>query len=460
MKLNNNFLWGASISAHQTEGAFNEDGKSLSVQDTRPRSNKDIADFRVAVDHYHKYREDIDLLSDLGIKALRFSIPWTRIIPDGVGDTNKLGIDHYHKVIDYLLEKNIVPIVTTYHFDLPDKLQKNGGWTNRNTVDAYEKYVEILFREYGSKVKNWLTINEPNIMLLADKKILGFSYTHKDRYGSFYNLMIAEKKAIKLCHEIVEGGKIGPVPNISYVYPATSDPKDIRAAMYFNSIRNWAYLDFSVKGRINPILKSYLEKTGINMEIKEQDKELVKNNLPDFLGINYYTSATVEFPKENQNRMSGITDQQSEDVYEKGFFKGITNTFLSKNEFNWTVDPLGLQTTLEMINDRYDLPIMITENGLGAYDELTDDKKIHDEYRIKYLSEHIKSVENAKANGVNMIGYLPWSAIDLISVHEGIKKRYGFIYVDRTESNLKELNRYPKDSFYWYQNLIRRNGEF
>ncbi|NVY96408.1 glycoside hydrolase family 1 protein [Lactobacillus sp. DCY120] len=453
-----NFLWGASLSAHQTEGAVNEDGKSPSVQDTRPRSNSQIADFTVASDHYHRYREDIKLLAQMGAKALRISLPWTRIIPDGVSEVNQKAVAHYRNVFQTMQEYQIQPLVTTYHFDLPQVLQDQGGWTNRATVDAYENYVRVLFQEFGDQVSHWLTINEPNIMLLADQKILGFHYTHQERYQAFYNLMIAEKKAFQACHQLVPGGQIGPVPNISYVYPGSCRPQDIRAAATFNAVRNWGYLDFSVRGLINPLLQAYLRKTGVDLQILPEDQELVTHNFPDFLGINYYTSVTVEYPQAGQDRQNGISDQQSEDVYEKDFYKGLTNPYLEKNDFNWTVDPLGLQTTLELINDRYHRPIYITENGLGAYDELTPDHKIHDQYRIDYLQSHLESIQEAMVNGVDVQGYLPWSAIDLVSVHEGMKKRYGLIYVDRTEEDLKTLNRYPKDSYYWYQGVIE-HGE-
>ncbi|BDR58712.1 glycoside hydrolase family 1 protein [Xylocopilactobacillus apicola] len=455
--LPNNFIWGASISAHQTEGAFDEDGKSLSVQDVRPRE-LDIADFKVAADHYHRYDEDISLLAQAGIKAMRISIPWTRIIPNGTGSVNQTAIEHYHQVFKTMHENQIEPFVTTYHFDLPESLQKQGGWLNEKTVQAYEQYVRVLFNEFGNEVSYWLTINEPNVMLLADRKILGFTYSHTERYQAFYNLMIAEKIAFKLCHEICPQGKIGPVPNISEVYPGSARPKDIRAAGYFNAVRNWSYLDFSVRGIINPIFQSYLHQTGIEMLIKPEDTELVTSNFPDFLGMNYYTTVTVEMTKKGQDRTNGISDQQSEDVYEDGFYKGLTNPFLQKNEFNWTVDPLGLETTLETVNDRYHLPIYITENGLGAYDELTSDHQVHDDYRISYLKDHLTSIENAVNSGVDVRGYLPWSAIDLVSVHEGMKKRYGLIYVDRTEDDLKNLARYPKDSYFWYQNVIKNNG--
>lgn len=452
------FLWGASTSAHQTEGAYNLDGKGLSVQDTRPRDNKDICDFTQAVDFYHHYEEDILLLKEMGIKVFRFSIAWTRIYPDGTGALNPIGIEHYHKVIDTCIKHGIEPLITLYHFDLPQTLEDKGGWLNRETIFAFENYAKTLFTEYGTKVKYWLTINEPNIMLLVDKKILGRAYDTKQRYQMFHHLMLAEKLAMKACHEIIQGSMIGPVPNISIVYPATSKPEDNQASMVFNAVRNWMYLDFSCKGKYNPIAWNYLREKDALPTIFPEDEEIMKSSYPDFVSVNYYSSVTVEFPEDNVDRMDGISDQQSEDIMEKGFFKGFTNPYLKKNEFNWTIDPLGLQTTLEHVNDRYGLPIIITENGLGAYDTL-ENGEIHDSYRIAYLKEHIEACYKAIENGVDLIGYSPWSAIDLVSVHEGIAKRYGFIYVDRDELDPREMKRYKKDSYYWYKKLIETQGE-
>lgn len=452
------FLWGASLSAHQSEGAYDADGKGLSVQDTRPRDKHDICDFKVASDHYHHYKEDIALLAEMGLKVFRFSIAWTRIFPEGTGKVNQAGVDHYSDVIDTCLQHGIQPIITLYHFDLPQALEDLGGWSSLATVAAYEQYCRFVFKEYGERVKYWLTINEPNIMLLVDKKILGKEIPLKEKYQQFHHLMIAEKLAIKACHELIAGGKIGPTPNISIVYPATSKPKDNQAALYFNSIRNWLYLDFSVKGIYNPVAKDYLMRKGVMPEVSEADEALMKEHIPDFVAVNYYSSVTVEFPENADDMMNGISDQQSEDIMERGFYKGYTNPFLEKNEFNWTIDPLGLQTTLQHIDDRYQIPMIITENGLGAYDVLTDDGQIHDAYRIDYLQKHLQACKDAIAAGVKLIGYSPWSAIDLVSVHEGISKRYGFIYIDRDEQDVKQLKRYRKDSFYWYQQVISTNG--
>ncbi|HIY56836.1 MAG TPA: glycoside hydrolase family 1 protein [Candidatus Tetragenococcus pullicola] len=452
-----NFLWGASISAHQTEGAYSSDGKGLSVQDTRSRKNHDIADFTVAVDHYHRYKEDIALLEELGVKIFRFSIAWTRIFPEGQGKINQAGITHYNDVINECLKHGIEPMITLNHFDLPQALEEKGGWTSRSTVDAFSNYVQTVFKAYGDRVKKWLTINEPNIMLLVDKKILGKSLSLQEKYQQFHHLMIAEKKAFKLCHEIVADGKIGPVPNISLVYPATSKPVDNEASLYFNSVRNWAYLDFSCFGRYNTVFKDYLNRQGVKITVDKEDEALMTNHFPDFIAMNFYTTITVEKPMSKKGLADGISDQQSEDIMEWGFYKGYTNPNLQKNEFNWTIDPLGLKTTLQTLYDRYHLPIIITENGLGAKDNLQADGAVHDSYRIDYLKQHITACLEAIQAGVDLFGYSPWSAIDLISVHEGISKRYGFIYVDRDEKNEKQLKRYKKDSFYWYQQLISTN---
>lgn len=456
-KFPTDFLWGASISAHQTEGAYLADGKGLSVQDTRPRDNNEIADFTVAVDHYHHYKEDIALLAELGIKVFRFSIAWSRIYPEGRGSVNQKGLDHYSAVIDELLKQGIQPFITLNHFDLPQALEDQGGWTNRSTVEAFEIYAKTLFNAYGDRVTHWLTINEPNIMLLVDRKILGKTIPLPEKYQQFHHLMIAEKLAFKHCHELIPNGKIGPVPNISLVYAATSKPEDNQAALYFNSVRNWAYLDFACFGRYNTVFQDYLNQNGVKIAVLPEDQALMTSTFPDFIAMNFYTTVTVEQPAMDGDMTNGISDQQSEDIMERGFYKGFTNPYLKKNAFNWTIDPLGLKTTLQTLYDRYHLPILITENGLGAEDHLEENGAVHDPYRIDYLQQHIQQCLAAIDSGVELIGYSPWSAIDLISVHEGIKKRYGFIYVDRNDADEKEQKRVKKDSFYWYQKLIE-NG--
>lgn len=457
-KFPENFLWGASSSAHQIEGAYQEDGKGLSVQDTRERHNLNICDFKVASDHYHHYKEDIKLLSELGLKVYRFSISWTRIYPNGTGEINQKGVDFYNRLINEIIKNKIQPLVTIYHFDLPQALEDEGGWSNRATIKAYENYAKTLFSLFGDRVKHWVTINEPNIMLLVDKKVLGKKIPITEKYQQNHHMMIAEKKAFRACHEIVVHGKIGPVPNISVVYAATAKPKDVLAAHYFNSLRNWLNLDIACLGRYNTTAWGYFKEKGIEPIITAEDKNLIESEKPDFIAFNYYTSATIEFPDENTDGTDGISDQQSEDILDKGFFKGFTNPYLQKNQFGWTIDPLGLRTTLQELYDRYHLPLIITENGLGAYDQVEADQSVNDPYRISYLRDHLEQCLHAIKAGVDLRGYSPWSAIDLVSVHEGIRKRYGFIYVDRDETELKDLARIRKQSFYWYQKLIQTNG--
>ncbi len=452
------FLWGASCSAHQTEGAWDVDGKGLSVQDTRPRDNHEIADFTTAVGFYDRYREDIALLAEMGAKVFRFSIAWTRILPDGTGEVNEAGLRHYDDVINACLEHGIEPMITLYHFDLPQALEDRGGWDSRETIEAFAEYARIVFERYGDRVQRWLTINEPNIMLLVDKKILGRAIPLERKYQQFHHLMIAEKHAFALCHELVPGGQIGPVPNISIVYPASAKPKDYRASLYFNAIRQWAYLDFACRGTYNPLLLDYLAKKGVSVDVTDADRELMAAHRPDFIAMNYYTSVTVEYPENAADMTDGISDQQSEDIMDAGFYKGFTNPYLSKTQFAWTIDPDGMLTTLLAIEDRYATPIIITENGIGAYDTLTPEGTVEDDYRIDYYRKHLTMCHRAIEAGVQLVGYSPWSAMDLISVHEGIKKRYGFIFVDRDEENEKELARYRKKSFHWYQRVISENG--
>ena len=279
----------------------------------------------------------------------------------------------------------------------------------------------------------------------------------KEIYQQNHHQLVAQAKAMALCHEMLPGAKIGPAPNIGLVYPASCKPEDILAAQNYNAIRNWLYLDMAVYGVYNNLVWAYLEEHDACPEFGEGDEEALKNGHPDFIGFNYYTTSTAE-KSDGTEEIDPGADQQS-DRGEAGVYKGYHNPYLVKTEFGWEIDPVGFRNTMREMYSRYHLPMLVTENGLGAYDTLTDDGKIHDPYRIKYLQEHIKQIQLAITDGVEMMGYNPWSAIDLISTHEGMKKRYGFIYVDRDEFDLKTLKRYRKDSFYWYKKVIKTNGE-
>ncbi|QWG34128.1 glycoside hydrolase family 1 protein [Bacillus mycoides] len=450
------FLWGASTSAYQVEGAYNEDGKGLSVQDVKVIP-EGTSDFTVCSDHYHHFKEDVKLFSELGLKVYRFSIAWTRILPNGTGEVNEKGITFYSNLIDELLKHDIVPLITMYHFDLPYELEKKGGWSNRATIDAFVKYCEILFDRFGDRVKNWLTINEQNMMILHGQAVGTSIVSQKELYQQNHHMLLAEAKVTNLCHEMIHDAKIGPAPNISYVYPKTCKPNDIIAAQNCNAIRNWLYLDMAVYGRYNNIAWNFMKSKNIEPVILEGDMEILSSSKPDYIAFNYYSSITVSEYDENFV-IDEAADQQIE-VGEEGFFMGDDNEHLELTDFGWEIDPIGFRVTLREVNDRYNLPIIVTENGIGAYDKVDEDGSVQDHYRIDYLKKHIEQMELAIADGVDVIGYCPWAAIDLISTHQGFRKRYGFIYINRDEDDLKDLKRIKKQSFYWYKEVISSNGK-
>lgn len=454
------FLWGGSTSAYQVEGAADEDGKGLSVQDVK-EVPAETSDFKVSVDHYHHFREDIALMAEMGFKTYRFSIAWTRIIPDGDGEVNPLGVQHYSEVIDECLKYGIEPLITMFHFDMPYELEKKGGWNNRKTIDAFVKYAKVLFENYGERVKYWLTINEQNMMILHGAAIGtgimdGCDNIEKSLYQQNHNMLLAQAKAMTLLHEMVPGAKIGPAPNIVSTYPKTCNPKDVIAAQNHAAIRNWLYLDIAVFGRYNTIAWNFLEKKNITPEILDGDMEILKAAHPDFIAFNYYSTATVS--DGNVEIEKNPTADQQISVGEPGFFNGDRNPYLGKTEYGWEMDPEGFRITLREVYDRYNLPIIITENGLGAKDTLDENGNINDDYRIDYLAKHIEQARLAVDDGVDLLGYCPWSAIDLISTHQGFEKRYGFIFVNRDENDLKDLRRIRKKSFFWYKKVIESNG--
>jgi len=420
-----------------------------------------VTDFKVTSDHYHHYQEDIALLAEMGFKAYRFSIAWTRIYPDGDGELNLKGIEFYNNLINELRAHNIEPIVTMYHFDLPYALQQRGGWGNRETISAFERYSKTLFEHFGDRVNYWLTINEQNMMILHGDAIgtmdKNLENPWKDLYQQNHHMLLAQAKAMQLCHQMLPQAKIGPAPNISAVYPASSKPEDVLAANNYTAIRNWLYLDMAVHGRYNNVAWSYFEEKGYTPEIQEGDMALLAAAKPDFIAFNYYNSQTVAHSSGEGEERNHTGDQQIT-VGDPGVYKGHTNENLQKNQFGWEIDPVGFRTTLREIYDRYHLPVIITENGLGAFDELEAGDVVNDPYRIEYLRNHIEQVQLAISDGVEVFGYCPWSAIDLVSTHQGCRKRYGFVYVNRDEFDLMDMRRIRKQSFYWYQGVIATNG--
>ena len=443
------FLWSASTSAYQVEGAWDLDGKGPSTQDVlTPPEN--TTDFKVTSDHYHHMEEDVRLFAEMGLKAYRFSIAWSRVIPEGRGEVNPKGIEFYNRLINELLKYNIEPIVTMFHFDLPLALAEEGGWTNRSIIEDFKNFSKVLFENYG-------TINEQNMMILHGN-LLGTSTTNglQEIYQQNHHMLLSQAEAMILCHKMLPNAKIGPAPNIANVYPATSKPEDSLAAENWTAIRNWLYLDAACKGIYNPTAWSYLEERNALPNIEAGDMETLKAAKPDFIAFNYYNSMTVSASDPHASVKTDKVDQQKV-ISEPGVYQGEYNSNLAETPFGWAIDPVGFRITMRQIYDRYQLPLIVTENGIGLYENLDENGEINDDVRIQFYQDHIKEIQLAITDGVEVFGYSPWSAIDLVSTHEGFRKRYGFIYVNREDFDLLDMKRIPKKSFYWYQELIREN---
>lgn len=463
-----NFLWGAATSAYQVEGAALMDGKKESMQDINNQGGQ-FADASVTSDHYHRMKEDVALMKELGMNCYRFSIAWARVLPDGVGEVNQKGLQFYHDLIDELLANGIEPIPTLYHYDMPMALvEKYDGWVDRQSIFDFAEFAELIFKEFGHKVKKWISINEQSIIVQywTKKNYVPEKYLNdaRMRYQINHHMHLADKLATKLCHELVEGGTIGPALGYDPIYPLTSKPEDARAAMNAQDLRNQYFLDMYLKGFYTESAFRYLKEHDMQPLFHEEDEKICQSAMSDFIAINYYSSMCAKAPKKDATRqyqgvnISGVKGQFSGEEIQPDFYEMVKNPNLDTTDWDWTIDPTGLEYTLRDIATRYNVPLMITENGMGAYDTLEEDGRIHDHYRIDYLQKHVIAMKNAIDNGVELSAYCPWSYIDLLSTSNGYKKRYGFVYVNRTDEDEKDLNRYKKDSFYWYQQVIATNG--
>ena len=461
-----NFLWGGSSSAFQIEGAWNEDGKGMTVADFNSFKKSEIqADSKVASDFYHNYKEDIALMQELGMKVYRFSFAWARIIPDGDGEINEKGLKFYHDVVDELLKNDIVPFVTLYHFDLPFALvEKYNGWESRETVYAFERYAKICFESFKDKVKFWQPHNEQNLMIRVDERMNMYDIDEekadKMRFQMDYNMCLAHALAVNACHEIINDGKIGAAISSTMTYPKTNKPLDIWAAKMNDNFKTDYMVHMHCYGEYPGYYNRFLEERRIELKVEKEDKEILKKAKMDFLALNYYRTLCAEYYSCENEKETGRREigPNAVDFHQKGYFKIIQNENLKASEYGAQIDPMGLRLALNGYYERYGLPMIITENGLGAHDVL-ENGKIHDEYRIEYIREHIKACALAMEDGVELFGYSPWSVIDLLSSHQGFKKRYGFIYVDRDDFDLKQLKRIKKDSYYWYKEVIKSNGK-
>ena len=458
------FMWGASSSAFQIEGAWDEDGKGMSVADFNSFKKSEIqADSKVASDFYHHWKEDIQLMKELGLKSYSFSLSWARIIPSGDGEINQAGIDFYNQVIDYLIESGITPFVTLYHFDLPYALvEKYNGWESRACAFAFERYAKVCFEHFGDRVKYWQPHNEQNLMMRVKERMNIYETdpykVEKMRAQMDYHMCLAHALATRACHEMVEGGKIGPSVSSTVTYPYSNKPEDVWAARLNDDFKTNYLLDMHYYGEYPAYYMNYLKALDIVPDMPEEDRAILKDAKMDFIAFNYYrTLCARHLEVTNENPLGTRVNEIDYDLY--GYFKIEKNPNLQSTEYGAQIDPVGLRIGLNHYYSRYHLPLIITENGLGTADTLTEDGKVHDDYRINYLRDHIKACQKGIEDGVELMGYCPWSVIDLLSSHQGFKKRYGFVYINREDHDLKDLRRIKKDSYFWYQEVIRSNGE-
>ncbi|MBS4456016.1 glycoside hydrolase family 1 protein [Tuanshanicoccus lijuaniae] len=455
MKNKKEFYWGASTSAFQVEGGFGQGGKGIATTDVRivPEG---IADNRVASDHFTHWKEDIKLMADLGLNLYRFSFNWTRIMGDGK-TINQSGIDFYNNIINECLKYEITPFPTLYHFEMPQHLVDiYGGWKSRKCIDDFENYARVCFEAFGDRVKMWGTINEQMIAVAA-KDLNGNHNASdnqgmKDMYQMSYHMSLAEKKAIKLFRTLVPDGRIGPVCSMQVVYAETSSSDDVQAAKDAQDFLQNCFLDMSVYGRYPKAYTHYLEKKGWLPDTEVVDKDLLTKYSPDLIGVNYYCSTCIRARKTTDN-VSNLPP-----FYRNELFMLGNNQYLEKTKWmEFGIDPKGLYTGMREVYERYHLPMIVTENGL-AYSDVLEDKQINDDYRIDYLKKHIEQCEKFVKTGYPLLGYSTWSFLDLVSSHQGFGKRYGLVYVNRTDTDIKDCARIPKKSYYWYQEKIKNSN--
>lgn len=486
MSFKNGFLWGGAIAANQAEGAWNVDGRGPAMTDVttggsvkehryvtyidkdgkpgkvRAHGGKipEGAKYAVledhlypnhdAIDFYHRYKEDIALFAEMGFKLFRMSVSWSRIYPNGDETTpNQKGIEFYRNVFKECRKYGIEPLVSIWHFDTPLYLEENyGGWLNRDLIDFYERFARTCFVEFKGLVKYWLTFNEINntVMMLDLFGGAGKDEDYQEAYQHLHHQYVASARAVKAGHEVDPNNMIGCMICGITFYPATCDPKDIIKNRHMWEQSIFYSGDVQCKGKYPTYAKRLWDAHNVKLNITEADLKDLAEGTVDMYTFSYYMSTIV-------------TTHEVKDSVSGNFSAGARNEYLEYSDWGWALDPVGLRYYLEMIYDRYELPLMVVENGLGAFDTVEEDGSIHDPYRIDYFRKHIDEMGKAVDNGVDLIGYTTWGCIDLVSAGTGeMRKRYGFIYVDKNDDGTGTLARSKKDSFFWYKKVIESNG--
>ena len=452
------FLWGGATAANQIEGAYATDNKGLSTSDIQPSgamgelSQRKQGDFNikdVAIDFYHNYKEDIALFAEMGFTCLRVSIAWSRIFPNGDdGQPNEAGLAFYDKVFDELKKHNITPLVTLSHYEMPLNLtQKYQGWASRELIGFFEKYAKVAFERFGDRVKHWLTFNEVNMTLHEPFTGAGIprDCDEQTRFQAIHHQLVASAKAVKLCHDLIPDAKIGNMILGGMLYPLTCHPDDMIETL--NQNREWLMFgDVQARGYYPSYMTRKFKVLGVELEITDEDREALRETI-DFVSFSYYMSGCASANPEELDKAQG------------NMLNMIANPHLQASEWGWQIDPKGLRYILNFLYDRYQLPLFIVENGLGAKDSVTDSGEINDDYRISYLNDHLVQIGEALEDGVDVMGYTCWGPIDLVSASTAqMSKRYGFIYVDRDDQGNGTLERKRKKSFYWYKDVIGSKG--
>jgi len=451
------FLWGGAIAANQTEGAFQQDGKGLSTADLLPhgilsqhqeRADKTPGIKDLAIDFYNRYPEDIQLFKEMGFTCLRLSIAWTRIFPNGdESQPNEAGLAYYDGIFDELAKHDIKPFVTLSHYEMPVGLVENyGGWADRKLIGFFECYAMTVFERYQHKVKLWLTFNEINMSLHAPYTGVGLPEATDEQaiYQAIHHQLLASAKAVTLCKQIIPDAQIGNMLLGALNYPYTCNPDDVMAAVHENN--KWLFFgDVQTRGKYPGYMLRYFRDNNIEIIMQEDDLEALAQASVDFISFSYYASGCASAdPK--QKEVGNIIDS-------------VPNPYLQKSQWGWLIDPKGLRILLNFLYDRYQKPLFIVENGLGARDEVTEEGEIIDDYRIQYLNDHLVQAREAILDGVELMGFTSWGPIDLVANSTAeMDKRYGFIYVDRRDDGSGTLARSRKESFFWYRDVIQTRG--